>query len=59
MPIGLGVLVLNRKIKSDGDRQSAIVRRLQGKTQPNKAKFADKKHEARDARRQGFDRTVK
>ena len=51
--------MLNRKIPDAGQRQNAILRRLQSKNPVNKAKYHDKKHDARDRRRAANEAGVK
>lgn len=51
--------MLNRKIPNDGQRQNAIMRRLEAKNPSNKAKHAAGKHDSRDARRAAMERGVK
>ena len=51
--------MLNRKIPDTGQRQNAIIRRLQNKNPANKAKYLASKHDSRDARRASFEKGVK
>jgi hypothetical protein len=51
--------VLNRKIPNTGQRQDALMRRLQNKNPANKAKYHAKKHDSRNDRRAGLERGVK
>ena len=51
--------MLNRKILNAGQRQDAIMRRLQNKNPANKAKHHAAKHDSRNDRRAGLERGVK
>ena len=51
--------MLNRKIPNAGQRQEAIMRRLQSKSPANKAKYHAGKHDSRNDRRAALERGVK
>lgn len=51
--------MLNRKIPDAGQRQQAIIRRLQNKNPSNKAKYHASKHDSRNDRRASFEKGVK
>lgn len=51
--------MLNRKIPNAGERQNAIMRRLESKKPSNKAKYHAGKHDSRNDRRAAMERGIK